>query len=132
MTKAELMTVRRLAIEILQQEEYLIGLRGLLCSMERSLKSGRSNVTGRKVERMVLKILDAEERLQWLYERLDGAKKRLRAQIEDEVEDMTLRRLLILRYVERLSWTEIARGLDKSRREIYRIHKKFASQLDAH
>lgn len=132
MTRAELMTVRRLAIEILQQEEYLIGLRGLLCSMERSLKSGRSNVTGRKVERMVLKVLDEEERLQWLYERLDGAKKRLRAQIEDEVEDMTLRKILILRYVERQSWTEIARGLDKSRREIYRIHKKLASQLDAH
>ncbi|MBQ6759391.1 MAG: hypothetical protein IJP42_09985 [Selenomonadaceae bacterium] len=132
MTRAELTTVRRLWIEIIQQEEYLIGLRGLLWSMERSLKAGRSNVTGRKVERMVLKILDEEERLQWLYERLDGAKKRLRAQIEDEVEDMTLRRLLILRYVERQTWTQISEGLDKSRREIYRMHKKFASQLDAH
>ena len=132
MTRAELTTVRRLWIEIIQQEEYLIGLRGLLWSMERSLKAGRSNVTGRKVERMVLKILDEEERLQWLYERMDGAKKRLRAQIEDEVEDMTLRRLLILRYVERQTWTQISEGLDKSRREIYRMHKKFASQLDAH
>ena len=132
MTRAELTTVRRLWIEIIQQEEYLIGLRGLLWSMERSLKAGRSNVTGRRVERMVLKILDEEERLQWLYERLDGAKKRLRAQIEDEVEDMTLRRLLILRYVERQTWTQISEGLDKSRREIYRMHKKFASQLDAH
>ena len=132
MTKAQLMTVRRLWIEIVQQEEYLIGLRQLRWSMERSLRAGRAHVTGRKVERLVLKILDEEERLQWLYERLDGAKKRLRAQIEDEVEDMTLRRLLILRYVERLTWTEIARGLDKSRREIYRMHKKFASQLDAH
>lgn len=132
MTRAELTTVRRLWIEIIQQEEYLIGLRGLRLSMERSLKAGRSNVTGRKVERMVLKILDAEERLQWLYERLDGAKKRLRAQIEDGVSDRTLRKILIFRYVERQSWTEIAEGLDKSRREIYRMHKKFASQLDAH
>lgn len=132
MTRAELMQVRRLWIEILQQEEYLIGLRGLLSSMERSLKSGRSNVTGRKVERMVLKVLDEEERLQWLYERFDGAKKRLQAQIQDEVEEPTLRKILILRYVERQTWTEIARGLDKSRREIYRMHKKFASQLDAH
>ena len=132
MTKAELMTVRRLWIEIVQQEEYLIGLRGLLSSMERSLKAGRATVTGKKVEAMVIKVMNAEEYLQWLYERYDAAKEKLRASIREEVTDKTLRKILILRYVERLSWTEISKALDKSRREIYRIHKKFASQLDAH
>ncbi|MBR6711928.1 MAG: hypothetical protein IKI76_02925 [Selenomonadaceae bacterium] len=132
MTRAELTTVRRLWIEIIQQEEYLIGLRGLLWSMERSLKAGRSNVTGRKVERMVLKILDEEERLQWLYERLDGAKKRLRAQIEDEVEDMTLRRLLILRYVERQTWTQISTAMKLSRQWVYVLHKKYLQTLALH
>lgn len=80
---------------------------------------------------MTLKIVAAEERLQWLLERLEAAKVDLRIQITKETYD-PLKRILILRYVACWTWTRISKDTGLSRRQIYRLHKKFASQLDAH
>lgn len=132
MTKGELMSVRRQWVRIIQQEEYLTGLRGLLDSMERSLRQGRTNTTSKQVETLALKIVAAEEKLQREYRRLEEMEDALRTRISEQIAEPTLQRMLILRYVKRQTWTQIAKALDKSRRQIYRMHEKFASQLDAH
>ena len=125
------MTVRRQWVAILQQEEYLLGLRELRTSMERSQSTGHSATKSKWLERLVLKIIAAEEKLYFQYEQLEEMESRLTERIRAETTE-PLRTILIYRYVKRQTWTEISKGLDKSRREIYRIHKKFASQLDAH
>ena len=125
------MTVRRQWVAILQQEEYLLGLRELQTSMERSRSTGHSATKSKWLERLVLKIIAAEEKLYFQYEQLEEMESRLTERIRAETTE-PLRSILIYRYVRRQTWTEISKGLDKSRREIYRIHKKFASQLDAH
>ena len=131
MTRRELNGVRQLRNRIRQQEDYLHGLRGLIWSMENQLRQGQSNSVGKRVESLTLKIIDAEERLQWLLEQLDEAKADLRILITKETYD-PLKRILILRYVGCWTWTEISKDTGLSRRTIYRLHKKFASQLDAH
>lgn len=118
------MRVRRLTLEIMQQEEYLIGLRGLCSSMERAIKSGSRTYKGRQVEQLVLKIVAAEEKLQWQNERLAEEEKWLRARITAAVSELTTRRMLILRYVERQTWTQISKTMGLSRQWLYQLHKK--------
>ena len=133
MTRNELRQVYRLRMRIAQQEEYLIGLRELKQSTERSLSPGGNNPQGSKrVESIVIKIVSAEEKLQWLYEQLDVAKSALRACITAAISDRTLQRVLILRYVECLTWTEISKATELSRQWVYQLHKKYLETLALH
>ena len=131
MTKRELVAVRRITYEIRRQEEYLIGLRELMASMELQMQSGRSSATSRRVEILTLKIIAAEERLQWLLERLDAAKVDLQIQITKETYD-PLKRILILRYVACWTWTRISKDTGLSRQWIYALHKKYLATLALH
>lgn len=126
------MQVRRLRRAIARQADYLHGLRDLMSNLENLLKEGRSTTIGKQVEALVTKIVAAEEKLQWLEERLEMARSVLRACIVIAIADEPLQRILILRYVQCLTWTQISKDTGLSRRQVYRLHKKFASQLDAH
>ena len=125
MTKAELNKVRRYRRKVTAQEDYLIGLRGLRTTAERVMTIGRSNVPSKRVESLVIKIVAAEEKLQWMYEELERLCDELGRRLFDEVLEMRLYNILTLRYVECLTWTEIAKRLGISRRRIYDSHQKY-------
>ena len=125
------MTVRRQWVAILQQEEYLLGLRELQTSMERSQSTGHSLTKSKWLERLVLKIIAAEEKLYFQYEQLEEMESGLTEHIRAETTE-PLRSILIYRYVRRQTWTEVVKSTGLSRQWVYELHKKYVRRLALH
>lgn len=80
-----------------------------------------------RVEAIALKTIMAEGELAALREEYLQAKVKLTSQILDEVEDPTNQTLLILRFVELKTWTQVAQLMHVDRRWLFRRYKKFAT-----
>ena len=130
MTERELNEVRELRLEIDELSERLNQLR-LNATHITQLLDGmpRAPNLRPKLERMTVEIAEAERKLATLHERLLTAKERLTSQILDEVNDRLIQGLLILRYVNCLSFRKIARLMRISLRYVYKLHKKFFAQF---
>lgn len=77
-----------------------------------------------RVEKIALMIVEDERELTALNETKLLAKSKLVDKILREVDEPTLQTLLVLRYVECLSFKEAARRMRITLRHLYRLHKK--------
>ena len=82
-----------------------------------------------RVEKIALELVETEHELDNLRGQLILAKSELADKILREVEDTTLQTLLILRYVECLSFKETARRMHFTLRHLYRLYGKFLKDV---
>ena len=126
MTEKELNTVRNLKKELRDIERRLQELKmaaenivpvlnGLPCS-----KDAKS-----RVEKIALDIVATEHIVKNFHEQIIIAKSELADRIMREVNKPILQTLLILRYVECLSFKETARRMGITLRHVFRLHEKF-------
>ena len=84
-----------------------------------------------RVEKIVLMIAENESELETLKAQIIQAKSDLADKITCNVGTPTLQTLLILRYVECLSFKETARRMKSSLRHVYRLHENFLKNVTA-
>lgn len=125
MTEQELNSVRELKKRIHVLEKHLQALR-LSAENIVPVLDGLPHSTEAKsrVEKIALMIIQDERELTALNEKILLAKSELVDKILCQVDEPTLQTLLILRYVECLSFKETARRMHFTLRHLYRLHKK--------
>ena len=125
MTEQELNAVRELNKKIRDVERHLQSLRIAAENLVPVL-NGLPHSKGAKsrVEKIALDIVATERELVSLQEHLPLTKAELADKILHEVNAPDLQTLLVLRYVECLSFEKIARQMKSSLRHIYRLHGK--------
>lgn len=78
-----------------------------------------------RTERLAIKILEVDEELDKVREKIIQAEIKLAEQIVSEVNNPVLQKLAILRYVKCLSYKEISHSMKYTLRYIYILHDKF-------
>ena len=126
MTEQELNSVRDLKKRIRDLETRLQTLR-LSAENLVPILDGLPHSTEAKsrVEKLALEIVEKESELTALREQIILDKSRLADLILREVKDPALQTLLILRYVECLSFRETARRMSYSLRHVFNVHERF-------
>ena len=125
MTVQELHAVRELKVKIKDIEKSLRTLRisadnlvpiidGLPCAIE--AKS--------RVEKIALMIVDRERELETLRNQLVSVKSTLANKIMSAFDEPTVQTLLILRYIECLTFKDIARRMCFCLRYVFKLHNK--------
>ena len=129
MTRAELNAVRELTAELTQLESRLAELK-LNAGCISAICNGAARASLRKspVEILAVKIMTAEADLGDLRRRLAAEKGRLIDAIFAETDVPTLQTLLMLRYVECLSFRKCARKLNLPLTKIFRLHEKYLKE----
>ncbi|MBR3746219.1 MAG: hypothetical protein IKN27_04580 [Selenomonadaceae bacterium] len=122
----ELNTVHELKKKIRDVERRLQSLRTAAENLVPVL-NGLPHSKGAKsrVEKIALDIVATEHELELLRGQMPLMKSELADKILHEVNAPDLQTLLILRYVECLSFNEIARRMKYGLRHIFRLHEKF-------
>ena len=128
-------------------EEELNGVRELnkkICDIERHLQALRisaenlvpildglphSSEAKSRVEKIALMIVEDERELTALNETKLLAKSKLADKILCEVDEPTLQTLLVLRYVECLSFKETARRMHFTLRYVFKLHTEFLKEF---
>ncbi len=126
--KEYLKQYRRLSDDIDSKKEQVERLRELAKGVSRSAETGISGRISDRVGRMVAKILDLENELCCQIRR----QLELKAEIEGaiaKVDDPTLRQLLTFRYISGDEWEQIAKSMNYSIRQIYRLHGKALQKI---
>ncbi|MBE8950721.1 MAG: hypothetical protein SR3Q1_09020 [Quinella sp. 3Q1] len=126
MTAEQLGEVRRLKAQLEDAEaelDYLRGLTSRLKNMPRSLK------VHSRVEELAIKRVDGEKILAKLREALDEAHDELTEKILSAPLSNLARQILLLRYVDCLSFRKIARVTNYSLTSIFRIHDEILERL---
>ena len=125
MTGEELNAVRNLQKQIRALEKNVHGLKMLAENIVPILDGlPHSTDTKSRVENIALKIVEREHELDNLREEYLHAKERLTNKILSELgEDPILQTLLILYYVECLSFRETARRMGYTLRHVFRLHE---------
>ena len=126
MTKTELNAVREIRKRIKELEEKLQILRRASTDLV-PLADGlpRAKSAKSKVEMLALKAVEAEKELEYLNEKILYAKSELADKIMTETDDPAFQVLLMYRYVECLTYREIARRMDFTLRHVFGLHEKF-------
>ena len=132
MTWRQLGRARLIAKRLGQLEELLAGYRTLQESLERANAPAQSPSVRSKLEMLVTKILATEEKIHALKVELEAAQIKLRIELERENYEEPLQTILILRYVECQTWTQIVQATNLSRQWVYALHKKYAATLALH
>ena len=83
----------------------------------------KGKATSSAVERLTVKILDLEENLRGLQEKLDAVKIRLIEEICAAPMTEMERRVLMMRYVSCMRFRDICFELDKSDARVYQWHR---------
>lgn len=124
----ELNAVRRLKLALTEAEEKLKRVDAALTNAT-AIRDGlpRAAVLTSRIERLTLKRLELLSTLDNLRGRLEETAIDLATRICQTVPDEFDQTLLLLRYVECLSWTQVAERLDFERRSVFRLHKKILS-----
>lgn len=125
-TIGELTLVRDLKARIVLAEKRLNSFRMVasnLVPIRDDMPKG-SSVKSR-VEEAALRIIQAESELKCLQEEFVQAKEHLVNRILDEIDDPTLQTLLLLRFVQLKTWTQVSRQMNFDRRWIYRLYQSF-------
>lgn len=124
-TMRELGAVRAIKMEL---EAYEILLRRVetslasLTALEQRFPNAKNFKN--KIELLTLKKLSYKERLENLRGRLEETAYDVATRICQEFEDDSAQTLLLLRYVECLSWTQVAERMNYDRRYVFKLHKK--------
>ncbi len=118
--------VRKLKVKIAELEQHIQALR-LSAENLVPILDGMPRATDvrSRVEMISVKILTAEQNLSDMCEELDNAKVQLMRRILDEISDPLTQTLLVLRYVECLSFRKIAARMHYTLRQIFRLHENF-------
>lgn len=78
-----------------------------------------------RTERLAIKILEVDDELDKVREKIIQAEINLTEQIISEVDNPVLQKLAILRYVKCLSYKDISHSMKYTLRYIYILHDKF-------
>jgi len=78
-----------------------------------------------RTERLAVKILEIDDELDKVHEKIIQAEINLTEQIISEVDNPALQKLAILRYVKCLSYKDISHYMKYTLRYIYILHDKF-------
>ena len=125
MTEKELNVVRELKKKIRDVERHLQALRLSVENLVPILDGlPHSSETKSRVEKFALMIVADEHELIALNEKILLAKSELLDKILREVDEPSLQTLLVLRYVECLSFKETARRMRFTLRHVFRLHEK--------
>ena len=124
MTWAELNEVRDLnkAIEDVTKEIDMLHLSLALKIPERD-GMPKAKPLNSRVERIAIRITDAENKLAELKKLLEDAIPRLENKIRAEIKDTTARTLFIFRYIDCMYFLDIGFAMGYSERHIYYLHK---------
>lgn len=126
MTRTELNSVRELHKKICGLEENLRAWKVCAENIVPVLDGlPKSQFIKSRVERITTAIIDTEQQITKLREQLNETKLTLATQIFREFKEPMLQTLLILRYVECLSYKEVSRRMGLSLRHTYRLHENF-------
>ena len=130
MTEKELNSVRKLKKRIRDLEWRLQALRTAADNIVPVLDGlSHSSEAKSRVEKIALDLIETERELNNSRAQIILTKSELADKILREVEDTTLQTLLILRYVECLSFKETARRMHFTLRHLYRLHEKFLKDV---
>ena len=130
MTDQELNRVRDLRQRIRDLERHLQALRLSVENLVPVIDGlPHSHEVSRRVEKLAVKIVDAEQELDQLREEMLRAKSELVNIITGKVEDPTLQTLLILRYVSCCTFKETARRMRFTLRYIFKLHEKILKEF---
>ena len=110
------------ALEVWRRENALI-----VPSMN-GLPKSKSAIS--RTERLALKIIDAEKRVDELQLKVEDAMKSLEHEIFMEFPDSKTRMLLVLRYVDCMYFRDIALVMGYSEAHIYYLHNKATKDLE--
>ena len=123
MTRAELNSVRDLHKKICGLEKKLRALKVCADNIVPVLDGlPKSNFIKSRVEKIATAIVETEQELVELRGQLTETKLTLATQIFKETEDAVNQTLLILRYVECLSYKDTAHRMHYTLRQIFRLH----------
>lgn len=126
MTQETLNAVRDLQKKIRNLERHVQDLRISVENIVPVLNGlPHSNETKSRVEKIALMIVDAERELDNLRGRLPEVQATLAETIMCEVDDPLIQALLILRYVEGLTFKDISCRMKWGLRYIFKLHEKF-------
>lgn len=125
MKLTELNAVRSLRMRYEAHEILLRRTNKALASMT-SVLTGmpKAQALAAKVESLTLRKLHLEAELARLRDQIEAAAINLATSICQEFDDETAQVLLLLRYVECLSWTKVAERMNYDRRYVFKLHKK--------
>ncbi len=127
MTAQELHEVRRLKYQIEQATEELDYLRGLTTRLRNAPSSAKAHS---RVEALAIKRIDGEKILASLHEALETARDELMDKILAAPLTSLERDILLLRYVDCLSFRAIARTTHYSLAQIFRTHDKIVAEME--
>ena len=83
-----------------------------------------------RVEKMAIKIADGERELSRLAEEYLEVRRTLTQKIMEEITEPIHQTLLLMRYVECLSYRECAKRMNFSERQIFRVHQKLLKRME--
>lgn len=129
--KKYLNQIRWLTIEIESRRETLLRIReetyGLTSGMNGPVVDTSGNSS--KTERAAIKLQEAAERLEKTIIRREKLREKIEADI-GKLTDPAERSVLILRYIELLSWDEIGERMNYARRTAQRIHGRALGSIE--
>lgn len=130
MTFEELNEVRRIKTKLTHAEK-MLDIWRRASTVKTSATDGlpKSQNASSQVERLALKIIDAEKRVEYLQKKISQAKIDLEQKIRSEFQNEKIQALLTLRYVDCMFFCDIADIMRYSEQYIYRLHKKILSGL---
>ena len=130
MTEKELNVVRELKKQIRDLERHLQSLRISAENLVPILDGlPHSTEVKSRVEKLALMIIEDERELDTLREKILLAKSELLDKILREIDEPSIQTLLVLRYVECLSFKETARRMHFTLRYIFKLHTKFLKEF---
>lgn len=131
MTKKELRELRHLDCLINSKQRQIDQIRSKIKFLQATdySKDRVQSSNGSGMEGLIIKLCDMEAEIENDIDELIDRKISARKAI-DAVEDLALRSILTLRYIEHLTWEEIAIHLNYEYRHILRLHGKALQMIE--
>ena len=126
----ELNEVRRLKRIIRDTERILEALkRAVLPKVPVCNGMPKSKPADSVIERLTVRIVDTENEIATLHQKVAETAAELERKIKSEVEGKTARTILILRYVDCMNFRDIGFALGYSETHIYFLHRKICKKI---
>ena len=123
--------VRDLKERIVASESALLNLRGLAQNLVPTLDGmPRATTLESRVEKLAVKIIAAEQKLDVLKTELDRLSAELFDEIQRRVKSVQAQTVVTLRFVSCLSFRQIARRISYSLRQVFRLNKQGVNEYE--
>lgn len=130
MTEQELTSVRDLITEIRSYEEVLKNLRRMIgAKIPKYDGMPKGTSVESAVEKIAIRITDLSKKIEELKQALTVEAAKLEKAIIAELKSIKLQTLLILRYVDGMTFNEISQVMGYSEKHIRRLHKATLKRL---